>query len=338
MQSPVIESRSHQGFGSAIIGFFVKLIVMAFLTVDMTGVMVYLLYTKNFRWMAIIPIILAFFAGLSAGILSRLFFFKMPRIIRWFLSCLAVIATLAVAGFVGQQWLQIDLTGSDPPRYNNDFVILSVMGWVSAFLAIFAWSSRSRQVPRQEPEQDVDDMMPAAPYQMNYDPMPAAPYQMNYDPMPEPLPVVAVSSRPAIRTKNASQKIRWRKWKKKVLKVMTSFVKPGKKSRGNPILSIFVPRNPTHRSERLQSNRLQIRVPEHRSSLPGYFPCQIAKKTWRTQTSQNSPVYWQGRNALSVLPARCKSQGSKRDRNLSHMPHGTSQRMLGYHRLLPGSP
>lgn len=277
MQSPVIESRSHQGFGAAVIGFFLKLITMVFLTVDMSGVMVYLLYTRFFRWWAAIPIILAVFSGLSAGILSRLFFFKMPRVIRWFLSCCAVIGTLIIAGVLGEQWLRIDLTGVRTATVNYDFLILSVIGWVSAFLAIFAWSSKSRLSPQPETVPDVD-VTPAAPYQLPYDPVPMAPYQApSYDPIPEPRPVVTINSRPAVRPKSTSGNIRWRKWKRKVLKSWKALLKPGNKSRANPILSKLVPHRSHHRSG-VQASRLQIRVPEHRNSLPGISPAKSPRR------------------------------------------------------------
>jgi hypothetical protein len=271
MQSPVIESRSHQGFGSAVISFFLKLILMVFLTVDMTGVMVYLLYVKKFTWLATIPIILASFSGLAAGILSRLFFFTMPRFVRWFFSCWGVIGTLAVAGLAGQRWLQIDLTGIRSATVNNDFLILSIIGWVSAFLPVFAWSSKSQPSSRQEPEPEVE-MMPMAPYQVPYDPI------MDAAPTPVLAPVVAITSRPVVRTRNTTSNIRWRKLKKRVLKSWKAFVKPGKRSHGLPILSIFVPRSPARRSDRQSSNRLQIRVPEFRSSLPAPFPVKTPRR------------------------------------------------------------
>ncbi len=264
MQSSMVETRSHQGFGASLIGFFLKLITMVFLTVDISGAFIYLLYKREFQWMSALPLILAVFSGLSSGILCRIFFFKMPRIVRWFFSCCAVIGTLVAGGYVGDYWIHIDLTGIRSATVNNDFLILSSIGWVTAFVTVFAWSSKKNHSVEQ-----VTEIEPVAEY---------SPAPIVYEPVPEPRPVTVVSSRPQVRTRNTSNKIRWRRLKKKVLKGLNTFIRPGRRASQNPILSLFRGQPHSRRSSRYSLNRLQIRVPERLSIPPVGLPVRMPKK------------------------------------------------------------
>lgn len=267
MQSQVIETRSHQGILSSFVGFILKIVTMIFLTVDISGAFIYLLYKREFQWIATIPIILAFFAGFSSGILCRLFFFRMPRIVRWFFSCLAVIGTLAVGGLAGQYWMQIDLTGIRSAAVNNDFLILSLVGWAIAFVTVFAWSSKKKQVIDPAPE--IETVSEYTPDPIVY-------------PTPAPVltPIAVVSGRPMVRTRNTSQKIRWRRLKKQLLKRIKTFIKPGRQATSNPLFSLFRPGTRTRVGERRRTtNSLQIRVPERLGNPTTSLPIRTPKKT-----------------------------------------------------------
>lgn len=264
MQSSAIETRPHQGFVASIVGFFIKLVTMVFLTVDISGAFIYLLFKREFQWVSTIPIILAVFTGFSAGILCRLFFYRMPRIFQWFFSCLSVIGTLAAGGLVGQYWIKIDLTGIRSATVNNDFLILSLIGWATAFVTVFAWSSRKNQIIEQVTEIDPVDA---------YTPIP-----FTYDPVPEPMPIAVVSSRPQVRARNTSQKIRWRRIKKQVLKGLNTLITPGRRAASNPILSLLRPQTSSRRGSRQNSAQLHIRVPERLGVPPVSLPVRMPKK------------------------------------------------------------
>src|SRR5512133_1586188 len=148
MQSSVITPTAQQGFGLTVFRFVLKLAMLLFLTFDLCAGLIYFWYTRNFRWLDLIPTLLAIIAGLFAGLLSRVIYKGWPRIIRWFFSFLAVAGSLAGAGLLGQQWLKVDLTAVQSALVQPDYFILVSMGAVSALLVILAWSKKQQIVPR----------------------------------------------------------------------------------------------------------------------------------------------------------------------------------------------
>ncbi|MEI8132267.1 MAG: hypothetical protein WCG34_07530 [Leptolinea sp.] len=142
MQSPVISSEQGHRFGSVFSRFILKTGLVLFLTVDICTGFLYLLYSRNFPWVELIPSALAVFSGLTAGILTRVFFRKIAKIIQLFIACIVITMTLSLAGLIIQEWIHIDLTGIWFALVKPDFVILNGIGWITALLAIFAWQRK----------------------------------------------------------------------------------------------------------------------------------------------------------------------------------------------------
>jgi hypothetical protein len=150
MQSPAISSVNGHRAGSAFLRFLLKTGFVLFLTVDICAGFLYLLYSRSFRWVEVIPTALAVFSGLTAGILSRVFFRNLTGILRWFIACLVIAMTLALAGLVIQEWIHIDLTGIWFALVKPDFAALTGIGWITALPAIFAWPAKRNMVPANQ--------------------------------------------------------------------------------------------------------------------------------------------------------------------------------------------
>lgn len=153
MQSQVIPTESSRQSGSAFSKFVLKTGIVLFLTVDICAGFLYLLYSKNFRWVEVIPSALAVFTGLVAGILARVFYKSTTRFFRWIIACFVIAITLALAGLVIQEWINIDLTGIWFALVKPDFAILTGMGWLTAMLAIFAWNGKRKPVAANQVSQ-----------------------------------------------------------------------------------------------------------------------------------------------------------------------------------------
>jgi hypothetical protein len=273
MQSTVITPTAPHGFGLTIFRFVLKLALLAFLTFDLCAGLIYFLYTRNFRWVELIPTLLAIIAGLFAGLLSRVIYKGWPRIIRWFFSFLAVAGSLAGAGLLGQQWLKVDLTAVQSALVQPDYFILVSMGGVSALMVILAWSKK-RQITPGNPEMDY---VPSS-FQAADIPSPAAHWKA-----PETRRSTSTRKRsfsiiPADIRKRYFRKSNWRRWKRRIQTQWTSLAKFWKRSLVNPLASLFNRGSTWTSPTRKFSNRLQIHVPEHRITTPTALPVHLPRK------------------------------------------------------------
>ena len=157
MQSPVISSESNRRTGSEFSRFILKTGFVLFLTVDICAGFLFLLYSRNFRWVEVIPTALAVFSGLTAGVLTRVFFRKIAKVLQWFIACMVITITLSLAGLIIQEWIHIDLTGIWFAFVKPDFVILTGIGWITALLAIFAWQ-RKRNPTSENPTTSITNV------------------------------------------------------------------------------------------------------------------------------------------------------------------------------------
>jgi hypothetical protein len=156
LQSPVITPSMHQSFGMATFRFFLRLAILIFLAFDASAGLLYLLYFWAFRWVELIPTVLAIFCGLSAGLLARIIYKTSPRFIRWLYACLAAAGILAGLGMICRQWLEIDLTGISSALVEPDFFILLAMAGFSALLVVFSWNKKAIVVQPREQQTNVN--------------------------------------------------------------------------------------------------------------------------------------------------------------------------------------
>ncbi len=274
MQSPVITSTIHPSFGMTIFRFIRRLSILLFLTFDATAGMVYLLYSRLFRWAELIPTILAVFCGLSAGVFSRWIFKDWPRIIRWFFSCASAAAILAGLGILCQKWLMIDLTGVTSALIEPDFFILFSMACVSAFLAIFSWRKKVTIVqPREQTTASNIESMQL--------------FESSKTAFPQRTPInqrVMTSRKrsfsiiPVDLQRRYFKKSSWRRVKKKIHSRWKSLINFGRRSILVPIKTFFHPGVHSQRWLKNPVRSLQIHVPEHRTASPSTFPTPLPRK------------------------------------------------------------
>jgi hypothetical protein len=274
MQSQMINPTVHQSFGMAIFRFFLKLAVLFFLTVDASGGLVYLLYSRHFRWTVLIPTVLAIFCGLMAGLSSRLIFKTFPLIVRWFLSCVAAAVTLAGAGLICRQWLEVDLTGITSALVAPDFFTLSAMACFSAFLVVFSWTKKGIVV---QPRGQKSELIPET-IQASSSPSSAIPQRGSTSRKGSSSRKRSFSIFPRDVQRRYFRKSGWRRVKKQMRTRWNNFLKFGKRSILSPLRTLFQPGIQTRRTPENPITRLQIQIPEHRTASPTAFPSPLPRK------------------------------------------------------------
>lgn len=273
--------------------FLLRLAVLLLLTAAVIGVPTYFLYSQSIHWTDLAPSVSAIICGIFAGLFSRLIYRGWPRFIRWIFACIASCAALAVAGLIGYQYFNIDLSGITTAAVQPDFSILSVMAAASAFLVVFAWRKKTVMV------QPKNELLEAAP--TNF------PIEDCSMPVFAAEPVAPPRSRSPRKTRvslipdglrRQFRKNNWRRLKRKWTDQWVNLFRFGKKILKNPFQSFFHQGTQPgrHISPRKSVNRLQIRVPEHRAAPPASLPVALPRKHPGRRT--HHPVRLIGREEL----------------------------------------
>lgn len=275
MPSTLTTPAVHPTGSRVLSSFLFRLLGLLLLSAAVIGGPVYLLFTRAIRWSELAPSVSAVICGIFAGLISRLIYRGWPRFVRWIFACIASCAALAIAGLIGYQWFNIDLSGITTASSQSDFSILSVMAVASAFLVVFAWRKKTVVV---QPKSETIEAAPSG-YPLEDYSMPAI--------AAEPVaPVKSRSSRKARVSlvpdvlRRQFRKNNWRRLKRKWTDHWMNLLRFGKKILKNPIKSFFHQGTPQGRyiPPRKSVNRLQIRVPEHRASPQISSPIPLPRK------------------------------------------------------------
>ncbi len=293
MSSMVNAPAPHPKSGRAPSGFLSRLIMLLVLSVAIIAGLVYLLYARSFRWVELVPSASAVICGIFAGLFSRMIYHCWPRFIRWIFACVASSAALAIAGLIGYQWFDIDLTGILTATEQSDFSVLSVMAAACAFLAVFAWRKKSVVVqPKSFPVEsspatfrNETSLMPAVTAESVNTSQTAPSRKMKKSILPETL-------RKQFRKNN------WRRLKRKWKMQWLALLKQGKKLINTAFPFLFHKgTTPTrHLPARKSVSRLQIRVPERHATPPASSPLSLPRKHFSRKT--HHPVRLIGKEEL----------------------------------------
>jgi hypothetical protein len=298
LQSPVIPSVNSQDSGPTFSRLLLNTGFVLFLTVDLCAGFLYLLFSRNFKWVEVIPTALAMFSGLTAGILSRLFFKQSAKIVRWIIACIVIGMTLALAGLVIQEWIQVDLTGIWYVLVKPDFAILTGMGCITALLAVFAWQGKKKTesinlVPSLVEEKTVNrpTRRPSRVHRENTS------HKRSLSIIPADLP------------RRYFRKSIWRKWVKKSKTDISRTFLVLEKNLVKPIGSFIKQIFETQPQIRQQSNRMTLQSVTHRTNSPVLSPTPLPRK--RLGRKMRSPIRLFGREELRC--PYCLQEVNRRD-------------------------
>jgi hypothetical protein len=292
MQAPVIPTANGSRSGSAFSRFVLKTGFVLFLTVDISIGFLYLLFTKSFRWVEVIPSALAVFSGLTAGTLARVFYKKSARIIRWVMACLVIALTLALAGLVVQEWIRVDLTGIWFVLVKPDFAILTGMGWITAFLAIFAWPGKNKVTP-------VEAVTPAqnnVTTQYEMPPLSVTPRRTTNTRKVSTSQRRSFSIIPKDVRKRIFRKNNLQRWLKKSGTNISRFIQKVEKNGLKPIRSLFNQSLAARPRGLMQSTRLAAQPAAMRTSSPALSPMPLPRK--RLGRKMQNPIRLVGREEM----------------------------------------
>jgi hypothetical protein len=292
MQSPMISSVDSHRSGMGFSRFLLKTGLVLFLTVDICIGFLYLLYSRNFRWVELIPICLAVFAGLTAGILSRVFFRNTAKLWRWVIAGLVVILTLALAGVVIQEWIRVDLTGIWLVKEKADFAILSGIGWLTAMLAIFAWQAKPNPASANSPVLEE----PYSNFQYSETPVTISPKTQAKPGKKSKTRKRSVSIIPAGISNGFLRKNSLKRWLKRTkINISRTFGAIGRQE--NKPVGLFNNRvSNSQRNNSLFSNRSLPQTLQPRSNTPVLSPTPLPRR--RAGRKMKNPIRLVGREEL----------------------------------------
>jgi hypothetical protein len=273
MQSQVIPTESSRQSGSAFSRFILKTGFVLFLTVDISAGFLYLLYSRKFQWMEVIPSALAVFSGLVAGTLARVFYKNTPKFFRWIIACMVTAITLAIAGLVIQEWIHIDLTGIWYALIKPDFAILTGMGWITALVAVYAWQGKSKVDAASQVSPVVNAVIPFEPVQDSMPVRRLLKTKKSASSRKRSLSIFPKDIRNRTFRKNA-----WQRWIKKSKTDLSHTMRGFERNILNPVGLFFNNLVATKPRNIRTANRIAAQPEAHRTILPVLSPTPLPRK------------------------------------------------------------